>query len=438
MLSTKENQLLTNISPNSEAGALMRNYWQPAALVEELTGSRPIVPVNLMGERLVLFRDEAQRYGLVERHCPHRGADLNFGRLEDGGIRCAFHGWLFDVEGNCREQPAEPIDSKFYQRVKHVAYPCEVRNGIVFAYMGTDTPPPFPDFDCFQAPEAYTFAFKGFMECNWLQALEVGIDPAHASFLHRFFEDENTEEAYGKQFRSSATGSEIPLTRILREDSRPTINTEDTNYGFRIITNREIDKEVMHYRITNLIFPNAIAIPMSQDMTITQWHVPIDNVTSYWYAIFTSFGAPVDKATMRQQRLELYTLPDYRPRKNKSNNYGFNIEEQKDKTYTGMGPDINVHDQWAVESLGLIQDRTKEHLGKSDVAISKYRRILKDAIGLAEEEEAPPYLVKEVDAANMYGPVAIDAFGTKTRKHCWKDGDLERRKNSNWASNSSW
>ena len=222
MISTKENQLLTTVSPNSEAGTLMRNYWQPAALVEELTGDRPIVPVNLMGERLVLFRDEAQRYGLVERHCPHRGADLNFGRLEDGGIRCAFHGWLFDVEGNCREQPAEPVDSKFYQRVKHVAYPCEVRNGIVFAYMGAGDPPPFPDFDCFQAPEAYTFAFKGFMECNWLQALEVGIDPAHASFLHRFFEDENTEESYGKQFRSGAAGSEVPLTRILREHSRPT------------------------------------------------------------------------------------------------------------------------------------------------------------------------------------------------------------------------
>ena len=437
MISAKENQLLTNISPNGEAGTLMRNYWQPAALVEELTESRPIVPVNLMGERLVLFRDEAGRYGLVERHCPHRGADLNFGRLEDGGIRCAFHGWLFDVDGNCLEQPAEPVDSKFYQRVKHAAYPCEVRNGIVFVWMGTGGPPPLPDFDCFQAPDAYTFAFKGFMECNWLQALEVGIDPAHASFLHRFFEDENTEESYGKQFRAGAAGSEVPLTRILREHSRPTIDTEDTNYGFRIITNREIDEEVIHYRITNLIFPNAIAIPMSNDMTITQWHVPIDNVTSYWYAIFTSFAGPVDKATMRQQRLELYTLPDYRPRKNKSNNYGFNVEEQKDKTYTGMGLDINVHDQWAVESQGLIQDRTKEHLGKSDVAISKYRRILKDAIGLVEKGETPPYLVKEVDAANMYGPVAIDAFGTKTSTHCWQDDDLERRKNSNWASNSS-
>ena len=436
MISNKENQLLTNISPNSEAGAVIRSYWQPAALVEEFAESRPIVPVNLLGEKLVLFRDEAGRYGLVERHCPHRGADLNFGRVEDGGIRCVFHGWLFDVAGNCLEQPAEPIYSKFYQGLKHVAYPCEARNGIVFAYMGPGDPPPFPDFDCLQAPEEYTFAFKGLIECNWLQALEVGIDPAHASFLHRFLEDENPEESYGKQFRASAANSEMPLTRLLREHSRPTINTEDTNYGFRIITNREIDEETIHYRITNLIFPNAIAIPMSDEMTITQWHVPIDNELCYWYAIFTSFGDEVDKALMRQQRLELYTLPDYRPRKNKSNDYGFDIEEQRNKTYTGMGVDTNVHDQWACESLGPIQDRTKEHLGKSDVAISKYRRILKDAIGVVQADNTPPYRAEKGDTLNTHGPIAIDVLGAKTHENFWQHAELERRRNSNWVSHS--
>lgn len=436
MISNKENQLLTNISPNSEAGAVIRSYWQPAALVEEFAESRPIVPVNLLGEKLVLFRDEAGRYGLVERHCPHRGADLNFGRVEDGGIRCVFHGWLFDVAGNCLEQPAEPIYSKFYQGLKHVAYPCEARNGIVFAYMGPGDPPPFPDFDCLQAPEEYTFAFKGLIECNWLQALEVGIDPAHTSFLHRFLEDENPEESYGKQFRAIAANSEMPLTRLLREHSRPTINTEDTNYGFRIITNREIDEETIHYRITNLIFPNAIAIPMSDEMTITQWHVPIDNELCYWYAIFTSFGDEVDKALMRQQRLELYTLPDYRPRKNKSNDYGFDIEEQRNKTYTGMGVDTNVHDQWACESLGPIQDRTKEHLGKSDVAISKYRRILKDAIGVVQADNTPPYRAEKGDTLNTHGPIAIDVLGAKTHENFWQHAELERRRNSNWVSHS--
>ena len=122
------------------------------------------------------------------------------------------------------------------------------------------------------------------------------------------------------------------------------------------------------------MFPNAFIIPMSREMTITQWHVPIDDTRHYWYAIFTSFGAPVNKDEMRRQRLELYELPDYVPRKNKSNDYGFDPHEQEHDTFTGMGADINVHDQWACESMGAIQDRTHEHLGQSDKAISAYRR----------------------------------------------------------------
>ena len=130
-------------------------------------------------------------------------------------------------------------------------------------------------------------------------------------------------------------------------------------------------------RVTNLMFPNAFIIPMSREMTISQWHVPIDDVKHYWYAIFTSFGAPVDKDEMRRQRLELYELPDYVPNKNKSNDYGFDPHEQEHETYTGMGADINVHDQWACESMGAIQDRTQEHLGTSDKAIAAYRRLLR-------------------------------------------------------------
>ena len=133
-------------------------------------------------------------------------------------------------------------------------------------------------------------------------------------------------------------------------------------------------------RVTNLMFPNAFIIPMSREMTITQWHVPIDDTKHYWYAIFTSFGAPVNKDEMRRQRLELYELPDYVPRKNKSNDYGFDPHEQEHDTFTGMGADINVHDQWACESMGAIQDRTREHLGQSDKAISAYRRLLRQAI----------------------------------------------------------
>jgi len=207
MLSKEQNQRITQTARDTPAGDLLRRYWQPAALVDELVGDRPAVPVELLGEQLVLFRDEQGDYGLVGRQCPHRGADLKFGRLEDGGIRCPFHGWLFDKFGKCLDQPAEPVNSNFHTKISHTAYPCVERSGIVFAYLGPGDPPPVPTFDCFVAPENFTFAFKGHIDANWLQALEVGIDPAHASFLHRFFEDKDPEEGYGQQFRDSTEDS---------------------------------------------------------------------------------------------------------------------------------------------------------------------------------------------------------------------------------------
>ena len=153
------------------------------------------------------------------------------------------------------------------------------------------------------------------------------------------------------------------MTRMLREFDRPEIDVEGTDYGLRLFTLRQISEKHTHVRVTNLVFPYAFVIPMSAEMTITQWHVPVDDTSCYWYAIFTSFGAPVDTQQMREQRLQLYELPDYRPRIGRHNNYGYDVAEQKTQTFTGMGFDINVHDQWAIESQGRIQDRTREHLG---------------------------------------------------------------------------
>ena len=278
MLSQEQNDLITRIGPGTAAGGLLRRYWQPAALVDELSGTnRPIKPVKLMGESLVLFRDDKGRYGLIERGCPHRGTDLAYGRLEDGGLRCAFHGWLFDVNGQCLETPAEPDGSNLCANIRQKAYPVVEKSGILFAYMGPGEPPAFPHFDCFVAPDSHTFAFKGLIDCNWLQSLEVGIDPAHTSFLHRFFHDEDPKEGYGKLFRDTSIDSEMPMTKIMREFPRPRIEVEPTEYGFRIVTLRQISDTNSHVRVTNLMFPNAFIIPMSREMTITQWHVPIDD-----------------------------------------------------------------------------------------------------------------------------------------------------------------
>jgi phthalate 4,5-dioxygenase oxygenase subunit len=435
MLSTEQNDLITRVGPGTPAGTLMRRYWQPAALVDELAGNRPIKPVRLLGENLVLFRDDQGRYGLIERSCPHRGTDLAYGRLEGGGLRCAFHGWLFDVHGACLETPAEPEDSRLCANIRQKAYPVVEKSGILFAYMGPGEPPEFPHFDCFVAPATHTFAFKGMIDCNWLQSLEVGIDPVHTSFLHRFFHDEEPSQGYGKLFRDKSIDSELPMTRIMRENPRPQIEVEPTDYGMRVITLRRISDAKTHVRVTNLVFPHAFVIPMSSEMTITQWHVPVDDTRHYWYAIFTSFGAPVDKDEMRRQRLQLYELPDYVPRKNKSNDYGFDPHEQAHETFTGMGADINVHDQWACESMGTIQDRTREHLGQSDKAISAYRRLLRNAIEEAEHGGKLPMVLDAASAAATTGPAAIDGIGpTADWQAYWRKTDEHRRKASSWAN----
>jgi phthalate 4,5-dioxygenase oxygenase subunit len=433
MMTREQNELLTRVCSAAPAGQLLRRYWQPVALAEELAGSRPVKAVRILGQDLVLFRGPDGRLGLLDRDCPHRGADLVFGRLEDGGLRCLFHGWLFDTDGKCLETPGEPPESRICSRVRQRAYPVQERNGIVFAFLGEGAPPAFAALDCFIAPDSHVFAFKGYLDCNWLQAVEVGLDPAHASFLHRFFEDASTSDAYGRQFRAASADSELPMTKILRMFPRPRIEVEQSDIGLRITALRDIGAGQMHVRVTNLLFPQAFVIPMSQDMTITQWHVPVDDVSCYWFAIFTSFGPAVDKPTMRQQRLQLYSESDYKPRLGRFNNYGFNLDEQRARTYTGMGEDINVHDQWAVESPGAIQDRTREHLGLTDKAIVAFRMLLLSAM---KQVIAGERVLMELDAqtaARINGPATVDGIGPADDwQRYWRDVDERRRSGATW------
>ncbi|HJH24391.1 MAG TPA: aromatic ring-hydroxylating dioxygenase subunit alpha [Paenalcaligenes hominis] len=437
MMSQEQNDFITRVGPTEPAGKLLRQYWQPIALSDEIAGVHQVKAVRVLGQDFVLFKQEDGRLGLLDKHCPHRGADLSYGRIEDGGIRCPFHGWLFDAKGNCLETPAEPEGSQLCTRIQQGAYPVVEKSGIVFGYFGEGDAPAFPHLDCFVAPDTHVFAFKGLIECNWLQALEVGIDPAHASYLHRFFEDEADETSYGKQFRSTSADSDLPVTKVLREYDRPDLHVEESEVGMRLTAVRELSNNQRHVRITNMVFPQAIVIPMSSTMTISQWHVPVDDHNCYWYAIFTSFTDPVDKEQMRAQRLELYELPDYISRRNRSNNYGFDPVEQQKSTYLGMGHDINVHDQWAVESLGSIQDRTKEHLGTTDKGIILYRRILIRAIKacLDGQMDALPMRHDSHAAQSITGPIAIDGVtASHTPEGYLVHADQERRRSSSWAA----
>ncbi|MGZ5240032.1 MAG: Rieske 2Fe-2S domain-containing protein [Caldimonas sp.] len=454
-MQAEQNDLITRVGPGTPCGALMRSYWQPAALVDEFDPrldprmeERPVKAVRLLGQDLVLFRDGQGRWGLVDRQCPHRGADLAFGRLEADGLRCPFHGWKFAVDGTCLETPAEPAGSQLCTRVRQRSYPVQVRSGVIFAWLGDEgsAPPALPAFDAFVAPASHSFAFKGLWHCNWLQAFEVGIDPAHPSFLHRYLEDESLDEAtaYGRQFRAASVGEvggeRWPMTRVMREFCQPEIRFESVAEGLlRLTTLRPMTDSLTHVRVTHAAFPATFVIPLSETITITQMHVPVDDTHTYWYSFFTSFAGPLDKETMRSQRLACVSLPDYAPLKGRHNQWGFDPAEQRSRTYLGMGEeDINLHDQWAVESMGAIQDRTREHLGTTDKVIMANRRTLLKAIETVRAGGRPPLApAGEAEAAALTGPDTIDCIApAATWQAFWSAAAAAKRGGAGWLADA--
>ncbi len=453
-MKAEQNELVTRIGPGTPCGALMRQYWQPVALVDEFDArldprmaDRPLKAVRVLGQDLVLFRDGQDRWGLLDRDCPHRGADLAFGRHEGDGVRCPFHGWKFDAVGACLETPAEPTGSKLCERVRQRSYPVQEHSGILFGWFGEPgtTPPPFPTFDCFMAPGTHTFAFKGLWHCNWLQAFEVGIDPAHPSFLHRFLSDTPLDavgdNAAGRQFRSASAGEAAggerwPMTRIMREFHQPDISFEPRPWGLQLTALRPMTDALTHVRITNAIFPHTFVIPLSETLTITQMHVPVDDTHTYWYSVFTSFAGPVDRDAMRNQRLQFIELPDYVPKSGRHNRWGFDPDEQRSQTYLGMGEeDINVHDQWAVESMGPIQDRTREHLGTSDKVIMANRRLLLKAIEAVQGGQPAPGVADPALAAQMQGPDTVDGIAPAGEwATWWRERVQAKRDGAPWTA----
>lgn len=452
-MKAEQNELITRIGPGTPCGKLLRHYWQPVALVDEFDPRldarmerRPLKAVRVLGQDMIVFRDAQGQWGMLDRDCPHRGADLAYGRHEGDGVRCPFHGWKFDTTGRCLETPAEPTGSKLCERVRQRAYPVIERGGVLFAWMGDESmaPPPFPEFDCFAAPSTHVFAFKGMWHCNWLQAFEVGLDPAHTSFLHRFLNDAPLDNigdnAAGKQFRSASVGDfdgeRWPMSRVMREFHQPDISHEPRPWGMQITTLRPMTEQLTHVRVTHGIFPCTFVIPLSDTLTITQMHVPIDDTRTYWYSFFTSFAGPVDKQAMRDQRTQFIPPPQFIPLQGRHNDWGFNAEEQRTSTYLGMGEeDINVHDQWAVESMGPIQDRTREHLGTTDKVIIANRRMLLNAIETVQAGGRPPGIGDPALGAQMSGPDTVDGIAPAgTWSTWWRQQAQAKRDNAPWLA----
>ncbi|MDA0240105.1 MAG: Rieske 2Fe-2S domain-containing protein [Proteobacteria bacterium] len=387
MLSKKQNDLLTQTGPGTPGGNLLRSYWQPIATDDKMPPGGDPLPIRIMSEDLVLFRDPDDRLGLIGRHCPHRGTDLSYGRVEDGGLRCLYHGWAFDIEGNCIDQPAEPEDKKFCHKVRHPAYPVRQQGGVIWCYMGVGEPPLIPDFQFLSAPEENRLAFRVIQQCNWLQGLESSTDPSHTSYLHRMAKGEKTARDSG-------------FSAMFGEDTRPRLDIEHTSFGVRIHALRKMKDGRNYLRVNNYIYPCGTT-PVTESPGVPgyqgRWYVPIDDEHHCRFEFFYKNGDPVDKDGLRKVRADNIG-PDGRHIRRADNRYLQDRDEQRrDDTFCGMGRYIPAHDTYAIETQGAIQDRTKEHLGSTDIVIIEVRKALLGAIESMQQGNDAPGLLHSMD-----------------------------------------
>ena len=268
MLRREQNDLLTQTGPGTPGGALFRSYWIPALLAQELPENKcPPVRVKLLSERLLAFRDTQGRYGLIDEFCAHRGVSLWFGRNEENGLRCPYHGWKYDVTGQCVEVPSEPAESRYCNRIRLKSYPLVERGGILWTYMGApDRQPPLPEFEiALERPEQRYIA-KRLQESNWLQALEGGIDSSHVSWLHRG--DLNSDPLF-----RGAKGNQYNLN-----DARPVFEVVESSGGLYIGARRNAEGGHYYWRITPWVMPAFTMIPPRGNHPVHgHFWVPIDD-----------------------------------------------------------------------------------------------------------------------------------------------------------------
>jgi phenylpropionate dioxygenase-like ring-hydroxylating dioxygenase large terminal subunit len=386
MLPAKENELITRIGPGTPMGNTMRHYWIPALLSWEIAepDCAP-VRVRLLGEDLVAFRDTDGRIGLVDEFCPHRRVSLYFGRNEECGLRCVYHGWKFDVEGNCLDQLNEPPEHQFKQHIHLTAYPTVELGGIVWAYMGPpEKMPPAPKFAWTQVPEERRHVTKVVEECNYLQALEGGIDTSHAPILHRLLTDNSTR------------GGMKPSSPFVRGKA-PHIVVDLTDYGYQYAGIRPLGDSDVHIRTYHFILPFHQIRPSKsetgQPMDAGHIWVPIDDENCMVYNwIYVTTESPLTEEDRLEKSLgngPMHVDPrTFRGKANRDNNYLLDREVQRTETYTGIDG-INQQDRAVQESMGRICDRSKEYLGPADKPIIQARKLLRQAIKTAEAGGSP-------------------------------------------------
>ena len=376
MLSKEQNEFLTRTGPGTPGGALFRSYWLPVALCADVPQGGAPLPLKILSEDLVLFRGEDGTLGLLGLLCPHRCADLSYGRIEDGGLRCLYHGWLFDKMGRCLDQPAEPENSTYKNEIRHTAYPVVEKAGVVFAYMGAGDPPPFPDYEFLRVPDEYRAIYKVQLECNYFQACEGDFDPSHVSYLHR-------------RLTKPAVNGIIPggdgkkdAGNYFAENTRPKLSYEKTDYGVRIFSSRALADGKKYLRVTNFLLPSLACIAGRQEGGngyTAVWRVPIDDVTHWRFGFQFEKKAPLDREKYdAQTKLEI--TEDHKMVRNQRNRYLQDRSSMSKDNFTGMGTQFMVHDAYAAETQGAIQDRSREHLATGDIIIAGVRRLMCEAI----------------------------------------------------------
>jgi nitrite reductase/ring-hydroxylating ferredoxin subunit len=351
----------------------------------------------LLGEELAAFRDTHGRVGLLAVNCPHRGAPLFYGRNEEGGLRCVYHGWKFDIEGNCLDMPNEPAESNFKQKIQHTAYPCVERAGVIWAYMGSvKPPPPLPELEWTAVPDNQRFESKRLQYCNWAQALEGDIDQSHVSFVHRRI-DQPVNQGRGHE----------QVDRIRAADTHPRFEVVETDYGVLIGAGRSADTDGIYWRITQFLMPFwTMTGPYGENpIRQTRAWVPMDDERTMLFSVTFHPLRPLTGKEISKMREgggagyvgEANFLPPtsepggaWRPKVGKQNDYLWDRELQRNKFYSGI-PDFWAQDAAMQEGMGAIYDRTREHLGTSDLGIIRVRqRLLEAARALCERGVTPP------------------------------------------------
>jgi phthalate 4,5-dioxygenase len=380
MLTQEENELLTRTGPGTPMGELIRRYWVPALMSSEIAepGGEP-VQVRILGERLVAFRDAAGRPGLMDEACPHRGCSLWYARSEGDGLRCMYHGWKIDATGAVLDTPNEPATL----HVRAHAYPVREAGGFVWAYLGPpEKQPHFREFNWMKLPKGHVAIVKVHEEANYLQAIEGSVDTAHVSFLHR---------AYQRGPWGSHTGATVA-------DTRPKLEIQPTAYGFRYAALRQPSEGVQNVRITPFILPFHTCAPAEPgDTVLFHAYVPRDDTSNWAYDIRYRVDEPIDLAEHTQRLRTVELRPDFTKPRVYTNKHLQDREAMISKNFSGI-LGIKNQDYAAVESMGAVVDRTKEHLSSSDAAVVFMRRLMLEAARAVMAGGDPPGLEPRIPA----------------------------------------